>query len=68
MSEYVRERVTYTLSPEAIELLEETAKALGLSKSAAVDLAIRRLWSSDAAPLAAQLKQRRKGRAKGRRP
>ena len=67
MTEYVRERVTYTLSPEAIELLEETAKALGLSKSAAVDLAIRRLWSAEAAPLAAQLKHRRKGRAKGRR-
>ena len=68
MSEYVRERVTYTLSPEAIELLEETAKALGLSKSAAVDLAIRRLWSADVAPLAAQLKSRRKRQPKRGRP
>ena len=60
MTEYVRQRVNFTLSVEALDLLDQTADALGLSKSAAVDLAIRRLWQGDVADLAAKLKKRRR--------
>ncbi len=60
-SEYVKARVNFMLSQEARELLEELAATLGLSKSSAVELAIRKLWAAEGAPLAQKLK-RRKGR------
>ena len=57
-SEYVKRHATYTISEEALELLEELAMALGLSKSAVVELAIRKLWASEGSAIAAKLKRR----------
>ncbi len=58
-SEYVKARVNFMLSQEARELLEELAATLGLSMSSAVELAIRKLWAAEGAPLAQKLKRRR---------
>ena len=60
MSEYTRQKVNFSLSVECLDLLEETASALGLSKSAVVDMAVRRLWQKDVSELAARLKKRRR--------
>ncbi len=60
MSEYVRQKVNFSLSVECLDLLAETAAALGLSKSATVELAIRRLWRTDVSALAGQLSKRRR--------
>ncbi len=60
MSEYVRQKVNFSLSVECLDLLVETAAALGLSKSATVEVAIRRLWQTDVSKLAARLKKRRR--------
>ncbi len=62
MSEYVRPRVNFTLSPEAIDLLEEIAQTLGTSRSAAVEEAVRWFWAERVAGLAKKL-----GRRKGKR-
>ncbi len=56
-----KEKVHYTLSPETLDLLEELATALSLSRSSTVELAIRKLWAAEGAALAQKLK-RRKGR------
>jgi hypothetical protein len=61
-----RERVNFTLTRTAIRLLEETAEALGTSRSGVVEQAIRRFWASEARPLAERLKARRKPRRKSR--
>ncbi len=60
-SEYVKVRVNFMMTEEARELLEELAATLGLSMSSAVELAIRKMWSTEGSALAAKLK-RRKGR------
>ena len=57
-SEYVKRRSNYTIGEETLELLEELATALGLSKSAAVELAIRKLWAAEGSAIAAKLKRR----------
>ena len=59
-SEYVRQRVDITLSVEVIELLAELAQTLGLSRSGTVELAVRKLWEREGAPLAKKLRQRRR--------
>ncbi len=60
MSEYVRQKVNFSLSVECLDLLAETTAALGLSKSAAVEVAVRRLWQQDVSALAGQLSKRRR--------
>ena len=57
-SEYVKRRANYTISEETLELLDELATALGLSKSAAVELAIRKLWAAEGSAIAAKLRRR----------
>ena len=54
-------KVQHTLSPDAVELLEELAETLGLSRSTALELAIRRLWATEK-ELAAKLKRRKRRR------
>ncbi len=60
MTEYVRQKVNFSLSVECLDLLAETAAALGLSKSATVEVAVRRLWQQDVSALAGQLSKRRR--------
>ena len=57
-SEYVKRHANYTIGEETLELLDELARALGLSKSAAVELAIRKLWASEGSGIAAKLRRR----------
>ena len=61
MSEYVKQRVNFMLTPEASDLLDELGEALGLSRSAAVEVAIRKLWRSEIAGL---VKLRERGKAR----
>lgn len=57
----LRERVNYTLSPEALELIEETAEALGIARSQVVEQAVRLFWTEHAARIARRLRSRRHG-------
>ena len=51
-----RARVNLTLSKTAMRLLEASSKALGISKSAVADQAIRHFWTRHASKVAQALK------------